>query len=395
MITVEDLILKLAYDSRMKIHSYDQKIIYSFSEQISQNIGFTEKQSILSLKILKRYKKQLEIYLKGYIDDFFNNPVFKFPLRTINSTKKMSIIDDKSFNKVVKVEFPFNESYINFIKQNKSNLNSVTWNPDTKSWIFPLTETNLQFLSDFSVDKQFIVDKDLQNYFNQIIEVVKNIENHVPMLVMDEETIKFRNIPEKIPDFSTTDIIEAFFTARKYGIFEYDDRLAEKFETADINPHIKNFLKTDPTKNYYVNSEKTNYSELTDIIKYLSPCLFVIAKGNELADLQKTVTFLNNIGIVNEQMSVMFRLPSETDKNFNDFVKNQNLNNMLNDNIKIVFIYDKLPKPLLKSQIKFHSIINLGATNEHYAVKNFIRNHENLILYTNQALQKDWDFAIL
>jgi len=398
MITVENLIVKLSYtiyNSKVSINNYDQKIIFSFSEQIARNVGFTEKQATLALKILKKYKNHLNTELKLYVGDFFENPLFKFPIRTSINQKIMSIVQTGIFNKEVKVQFPYNETYITKIRQNKNKLDKAIWNPDEKSWFFSLSEKNLRFLMDFANTENFQISNELKMYFDQIVEVIKNIENIVPMLTLDGTTIKFKNISEKIPDFSTNNILEAFFTARKYGIFSHDDVLAGLLDQCDAIPVIKEFLKTDPSENFYINSEKTDFSQLTDIIKYLSPCLFVIPNGNQLEDLQKSVNFLNSIGISNEQMSVMFRLPSETDKNFNIFVKNQNLNNLINENIQVAFINGKLPKPLLKSQIKFNSIVNLGGKNDHRVIKNFIENHENLIIYTNQSLQKEFRFAPL
>jgi len=84
-------------------------------------------------------------------------------------------------------------------------------------------------------------------------------------------------------------------------------------------------------------------------------------------------------------MSVMFRLPAETGKNFNDFVKNNQLNNPITDKTKIVFISSKLPKPVIKSKVKFNCVINLGLGGVHYTIKNFTENHENLINFSEKT----------
>ena len=78
----------------------------------------------------------------------------------------------------------------------------------------------------------------------------------------------------------------------------------------------------------------------------------------------------------------MFRLPTESNVNFNNFVKNNGLNTPIKDSTQIVFISSKLPKPVLKSKIKFHAIINLGFDNVHYTMRDFVKSHENVIFYS-------------
>jgi hypothetical protein len=395
MITVEDLILHLAYSPGIVVNAWDQKIIYSFADQISQNSGFTEKQAALAVKILKRHKKQLDNELKLYIGDFFENPQYKFPIRTINNSKKISIISTDHREKSIKVEFPYNETYINHIRQNKDRLDLAVWDKEEKSWIFSLSENNLKFLMDLSVKENFIVDKEFQNYCDQILEVIKNIENYIPMLTMENNQLKFKNISENIPKLNTNDLIEALFEARKYGITTLDDSVCTLLDNINIPDVVKDFLKTDPSENYHLNSEKYAISELTFFVKYLNPCLFIIPGGAELVELKRSLNFLNSLEIPNEHISVMFRLPSETDKEFNDFVKNSNLNSPLDENTKIVFISGKLPKPVLSSKIHFNSIINLGFKNAHYGIKNYILTHENSISFTKEIPQREFNFEIV
>jgi hypothetical protein len=395
MITVEDLILTLAYGSGATVNAWDQKIIYSFADQISRGTGFTEKQATLAVKILKRHKKQLEGSLRLYIGDFYENPVYKFPLRTINNSKKISIISKNTRNKFIKVEFPYNETYITHIRQNKDKLDLAVWDKEEKSWMFSLSENNLKFLMDLSIKEKFVVDEEFQGYCEQILNIIKNMENYVPMLTMENNQLKFKNISENIPDLNTNDLIESVFVARKYGITTLDDSVCSAIDNSDISDVVKEFLKTDPGENFHLNSEKYTISELSLFVKHLSPCLFIIPGGDELNSLKKTLEFLNNLEISNETISVMFRLPSETDKEFNDFVKNSNLNSPINENTKIVFISGKLPKPVLSSNIHFNSIINLGFKNAHYSIKNYILNHENSISFTKETPQREFNFEIV
>jgi hypothetical protein len=104
---------------------------------------------------------------------------------------------------------------------------------------------------------------------------------------------------------------------------------------------------------------------------------------------------MKQIGMQDHEMSVMFRLPSNTHEIFNNFVKNNNLNNPLTEDTKVVFVSSKLPKPVLKSKIKFHCVLNMGFSNVHYTMKDFVGKHENLVFYSGKKQQRELKFAFM
>jgi hypothetical protein len=127
----------------------------------------------------------------------------------------------------------------------------------------------------------------------------------------------------------------------------------------------------------------------------MGPCLVVIPGGSEIDTTRTAYEFLSGIGIKNDEMSVMFRLPSGPTEIFNKFVKDNELNSPITENTKIVFVSSKLPKPVLKSKIKFNGIINLGFSNVHYTMRDFVGKHENLVFYSKKKQQREMTFAFL
>ena len=105
--------------------------------------------------------------------------------------------------------------------------------------------------------------------------------------------------------------------------------------------------------------------------------------------------FLTGIGYTSDDMSVMFRLPSSDGKDFNEFVKNCGLNNPISDKTKFVFVSIKLPKPIIKSKMRFNSVISLGRSNVHYTIREFFKNRQNLIYYCEPNKQKEFNFGDL
>jgi hypothetical protein len=391
MLTVEDLIIKLAFASA-KINSYDQQLVNSFADQVGRGSGFTEKQGNLALKILKRHSGILSTLYLADITNFITNPTYKYPIRRLNNTRKISIIKKDPFGSVIKVEFPYSDDYVNKIRAKKNELGHAVWDKEEKSWIFSLCEANLVFLTEFIKDEKFQCDEQFEKYQNQLEEIIKNMEQYVPMLVLDEKTPKFTNVSGYIPVLETNDILTAIFEARKNGIFTWDETISNFLESDNVPEVVRNFLKTDPGEKFHVEPKNTPMQELDWVIKYLGPSIFVIPGGSELEKLEQSYNFLKSVGIDNDQMSVMFRLPSDTHKKFNDFVKTNSLNSPITEKTKIVFISSKLPKPLLKSKVHFNSIVNLGFGGVHYSIKNYVENHHNTIYFSEKSNRRDFVF---
>jgi hypothetical protein len=381
MITVEDLIVQLAFTFGRSVNAFDYKIVQSFADQIATGQALTEKQGNLSVKILKRYKKVLESHYSTPIGNFLDNPIYKYPFRVVKDIKKMTIVErDEYHGKLIKVEFPYNQTYIDKIRENRNPLALAVWDKNERCWFFSLCEKNLKFLMDFAEAEQFETSEEFQIYVKQINNVLENMEQHVPMLILDDGRPKLKNIELSL---KTLDILESIFEARKYGILTWDENISNFIKNYP-NKIIRDFLNSN-NLNFFIDSEKNDIFDLEMIIKYLSPCLFIIPGGRELEKTQLVHNFLNKIGIENESMSVMFRLPTETGKDFNNFVKNYGLNSPISEKTQIVFISVKVPKPLIKSNIYFNSVINLGFDNAHYSIKNFSENHQNLIYFSEKS----------
>ena len=80
-------------------------------------------------------------------------------------------------------------------------------------------------------------------------------------------------------------------------------------------------------------------------------------------------------------MTVLFRLDNDKGKDFNEFVKMFQLNNPLDEKIKIVFLSGKIPKTLINYNREIDVIINLGDEAAHYTQKNLVKNHHCVINY--------------
>ena len=65
---IEDLVIALATSKNVGMNPYDSKLIYSFFDQLTRNSGFTEKQELLSVRILKRQAQKLYLIFLNIFD---------------------------------------------------------------------------------------------------------------------------------------------------------------------------------------------------------------------------------------------------------------------------------------------------------------------------------------
>jgi hypothetical protein len=250
-------------------------------------------------------------------------------------------------------------------------------------------------INKIAVEENFTVDEEFENYQNQIREIEANIEQYIPMLSYDGKNLKFLNISEKIDQPVNSNIIENLFKARKLGIFTWDETIEDTDEWKNSDQVVKKFLQTDPGENMSINLEENGIFSLNDIVKYMSPTLFVIPGGSEMEKLEKSLEFLKANEISNEEISVLFRLPNETGEKFNNFVREEKLNSVISEKTKVVFISSKVPKTILDKKIKFNCVVNFNFYNIHYSIKNLLNWRHNVINVLDNNKTRTLDFGLL
>lgn len=385
---IEDIIQQLALTS-VPLNRFDKNVVSSFLTQIYNQKSFTEKQSQLAIKICKKYSSKLNANLQCDISSFLENPNFKFGLRKINPFKKMFVTENSENIKVIGLEFPYNDNIIKKIREVRDTLLYASWDAEKKMWIFGLDERSLVFLYSMKMEFNFETDEILEKYFQTIEKIKSQVENHIPMIILEQGELKFRNINLDIPENIRKNVPDSIFYARKVGITIWDEGINEILLANEGANGIIDFLNSDPGEKFLWLDEKYQEKTAFQLAKFLFPCLVIVPISKELFTTQKVLEFVNEIGIDNTEISVMFRLPSDTGADFNNFVKKQNINNPISENTKIVFICGKVPKTILSKNIKFHCVFNYNFYNVHYTIQEYLKNHENVVHLTFKRSQED------
>jgi hypothetical protein len=384
---IEDLIQKLTNSGpflftypqlSIAFNNRDNGLLNSFAEQIDRGNALTEKQGRLAELILKKYADSIRRSIPD-IDKILSSCVWKNPFRVLPKIKKISIADQKIF-----VEFPFDNSLVELMREKNnhvSNLHKGIWEPDVKKWVYYLNEQNILWLGDTLLSLDFSVDEDFVNYYRQVSEIRSNIEQHLPMLSYQDNQFRIINAHKNVPQPETDVLAKELFTARQYGITVWDDSIESRI-SLELDGVTKQLLSHNDRDHLWVDSRIKPIESFRNLLLYGSPVMIIIPGGSELESVVQWTTFAMSLDIPVEQISVMFRLPNDK-ADFNNFVKDYGFNNPVDENTKIVFLSTKVTKPLIKSGIRFNTVINLGYYNYmHFTMSTVVENTCNLVYYS-------------
>ena len=393
MMYIEELIDRLAcngnflFNQQLVINNNDWNIVYSLSEQIQRGNAYTEKQRGLAIRIVTKYAYKLAE--ENIIVDVLN-PQFKMPARVLSDAKTITIKTTADRTMYIAVRFPYSQLLIDTIKEHKKHIpytdvgDGISWNNETKEWDFDLTEENIKFVG--TIQSGFETDELFSKLLKDIQDIEAHFEDYVPIVTFEDGKFIYKNVMTNLPQPGSTDVVEVLLHARQHGITTWDDAIDIALQS--INPTVYNFLKT-PTGEILMQPEFVSLSAIKDIIGYSGNVLFVIPGGTELDHLTYAHEYLLSDGYDNSQMTVMFRLDSSSGKICNDYIRQHKVNTPLSDDIKFVFISRKIPKPLIESGKQFDLVVHFGTNSAHYTLKDYIKNHHNVVSMHITSNQKE------
>lgn len=384
-LSVENMVHAMARQASTVLKPYDYIFIQSVSQQISYNqYGLTEKQASLCLKILKKNLNWLNQFYQRDVLEYIENPTYLFPLRTIPSQHKISYMADKDINERIKLQFPYNEEIVTYIKSQRNKVYNYVWDATEKCWYLSLDYSSLEICHSLYKKYNFVYDPEFQTYFDQMNEIYQNLEKYVPLLDKIEQTYQLRNVSTKIPEIFSENLVESLFQARRYGVSSWSDEVEKDIVDQAVDALILNFLRHTEKTEFTVNSEEIDQKNLENLLKYLLPCVFFIPAGSELSKTKHSFNMLKNIGIENTDISVLFRLPNDTNSNFNIFVRETGLNTPLTGNTQAVFISQKIPKTFFPIAHRFKTAVVYNKYHAHHVTRNFLKNFPNIIEITDK-----------
>jgi hypothetical protein len=365
--TIEDLLEILAgfrQSPKIDIESSDVSIMYSIAKQVFKGTALTDRQYTLVTEKLLKYKDQFADYKFDLAVE-----TLRMPLREIDRSKYIKVVShvemlgpDKVYESYkekwrwIKVRFPFSKKLICKIDLLDKTSNNYFHDKGSHEHYFLYTEKNTFDIIEAFKDSSFIIDQELLDVHLLLQEMKDNQYKYIPGVY----NLKLKNLSDRAISYILSDIgipsIDslALYKDRqhKYGLYYFDENDLDN----SINQltHLSQNIVKRNSRQVLIKKEKYTINNLAESVLELNrfPLLVILPETDPLNDLISVHKSLR--GFVDpSECTVMFRLSNSSDSEFNDYIKNNNLNSSLDKNTKVVYINtNKIPKPLIMSDWK-------------------------------------------
>lgn len=161
--------------------SYDVKIIRRMADaSIPHQLGLTDRQAALALKLIGNYRRQLA---KNGIDvePILSNPQYRKPIRQLNRAKTLNLVDG-----AIHLRFPYDQDLIEEVRVfAKDSCGDCKWDLDQKIWVVAVTEYNVNYLVTWAKNQNFDVDPKLLDLYEKIL-LVENQPYEIKLISTDQ-----------------------------------------------------------------------------------------------------------------------------------------------------------------------------------------------------------------
>lgn len=371
----------------------DKKIITDIAKKVYKGIALTDRQLDAVKKILiTRYKSQFKI--RGIdLENSVNN--LRQPLRHLDRSEYIRIEEGTNYlepywsgftpSKVVVTRFPFNMTYskqITEVRKLLGPLNSRFYSQKLKDkYILPYTEKIVHRLIGKFKNKIKDIDPILLDVYNECEKIYKKESEYVPGIY----NYKIQNSSETVTNYyqeyfgdPVNENLYLYFDRKEKMGLKYFDKNMLKESTQNLSS-LSNAILHRTYARINLDTKKWPLEQIINTISELRrfPLLVVLSGTTEkdsLKDLHKTHKLFKNI-VDDKDVSVLVRCKNGTTfgKEFNDYIKDNRLNNSLAKSTKIVYITSKkIPKPLLTSEWEPEAVLIGDSTRSYTKVDKYI-----------------------
>ena len=381
--TIEDLILYI-YDpmngfDRKGLPPRDRSILFSMASQLKKPLSLTERQGTLAVKIISENRHLYESI--STLNSLLEFPIYKNTFRVVDISRRIFLFDKETIG----IKFPFDAAINKLLDRIPGR---KIYDINSRCHKYKLNEVNLIAISNYFQSHNFLIDTKIQEWIDDIKKILKNPEEYVPTIDFINGNLILRNCGRKLEEYyennKKEDLIANVFLAKTMNL-DFTVNISILLANAECNNISKKLLGEN--KNKFSMSNKRGYTktDVTNILKdsQLYPILVSIDDNEKLySDFNEWIKCFNSIGISNKEISVLFRSDKTTE--FNNMIKEQELNNLVDINTKVVFIKHKVPKIIYKINFVPKIIISTSTFYVHYTNQKMVDSHPLVLYYTEQ-----------
>jgi hypothetical protein len=376
IITIEDcleLLCGFKGSYNFSIDSSDHTILMSVCRQVIKGTALTDRQYYMLQQKLITYEQQ---FIFAGIDNLLECiNTLRIPLRSIDRSKWIKIVDsphptETSQHKYFAVRFPFSKSNIMLIEDiavSARSKNNYYHSSGSHTHYFTLTEKNVYDVISVFQNKQFEIEPQLHDWYNKISTIKNNPDNSIPGVY----SLKLKNLHSSAVNYMISSIGEPNIT----NLAIYKDRSKQfglqHFDQVDINKSIYSLTTLSQkivqrsSNQILINSNTYLFDRVAESLLelYRYPILVCLNDSTDYDSLKTVNQSYRNI-FSPDDSCVLYRKDNTSVDNisFNQYIKDNNINNPLALNSKIVYTsINKVTKLLLKSNWKPAAILMMGS----------------------------------
>ncbi len=409
--------------SRINPHPKDYETVRSLAES---QYAWTEKQARLALVILKRYLTKFKAYDMD-ITELLNDPKYEDDFRVISFDKVIEKYTDEDSIDRIEMRFPYNKKVIQLIRcmKDKRDLPGMyaLYDGEKKKWTFQHSDVTAYYLTLIAVryDFKFMDDSLLDDYE----EIKKQVIGHrQPTARLIEGEVVLNDAPESLQEYWNENL------KSKPALAQVDSLKNFNISTKGINVEAETAIGHKIAHNHYhklwIDSKGFSKNEVVkglielDCFPLMMPVSGDIHMEDDVKDFWEWMNAFkaHGIDILNE-CSWGFDIKEPMYEK--DYAKQHNdrvtlLNNtrsqeffenlfelhqmskqfkLINNNTKIIFVRNRIPRALIKSKLKPKgSLVAIGGGYYATGTDNLKRMLENLPkkLYYSDHQPSSWDW---
>jgi hypothetical protein len=332
----------------------DRNVLKSFQKQITQGSFLTKNQSNLLVRIYKENTKIMTAAFDSF-EDLVKNPCWSKDFRTIPKIRKIFL--DRTAETRIVVEFTYDRMLKNKLSDLSKQLDTKyneSYVVNSKNYMFSFTEKNIFLLVENFFKDDFEIDKEILDYYQEILEIRKKSSKKFEIFSDLEERHR-TSIEKSIGVIDKTNLLQI-----------YDKRFAYQY-TIDVpleGNSLEFQLARRKTPRIFVNSQNFKLDDVMVSLEKLNrlPVLFIFDSD----DVKKCKQIVDDIAAYtkksdfDKKVGIYFRFDKKTDiVGFNESISTLSFNHQLDDNISIAGIGNsKLPKFIMNLMWKPRAIVS-------------------------------------
>lgn len=376
----------------IRIDSNESSLIKSLGRQVNRGIGLTDRQLELAIKKIEKYRVGLEKNSFD-VDVLIANKPLLLPVRQIDRTQSVYLDFTEDKKTKIFVKYVFSKKFATIWAELQSSLIGYVEESKGRKEI-SFNEKNLYNIVTQLKPLNFDISSEVQEIYEKVENILERPSDYHPYVDLVDDRLELKNasthciehLKKEFPVYRDEDFLVFLGRVKNCGIYHKNREILKKIDQKTANNFVKKVL-ADTSTRFRINPAEYGIDTVFDIISELKqwPVLIIVDDKKETISQVKNIVSTLLQYITPEEINIFFRFENNDaeGKEFNQYVKDNKLNNFIGPSTKVVFITkNKIPKPLMSADWRPHTAV-LASTYEYGKTSAYISDFLTVYYYNN------------